>query len=152
MKKLMQLVRSSMLWLLILPYAVYYTGVASNQLVLFVNHDKFPVMYSPTKEAIWLAAADKELQENLHGKHPDLEEAEVIRYSVEHGMIDETHCIMTGETHLNALADIFDFHSEGIQSIGDLSIDLGHEMKDTLPFIWVALILYKESKRASEKA
>ena len=39
-------------------------------------------------------------------------------------MTDETHCVMTSKTHLNWLADVFDFHQE-IESVGDLLLGVG---------------------------
>lgn len=85
------------LWLLALPYALIFLGALSNQVVLITNHGKFPVL---------------------------LEDSKARKYDADNGMIDGTHCTMSGNTKLNLLADVFNFHTE-IESIGDLSIDLG---------------------------
>lgn len=110
----MRFLRVTMIWVLLLPYAVIFLGAASNQLVLIANNDKFPVM----------------VNEALAAKVPA------------NGMLDEVHCVMTDKTHLNLLADIFDFHSE-TDSIGDLLIDFGGWMSAFMPFVWVALVTRK---------
>lgn len=103
---------STYLWILLLPAACNFVGAASNQLVLIANHDKFPVL----------------MNEFAAGR--------VMPF----GHDDEGHVLMTHETHLNALADIFDFHS-GWGSIGDLLIDLGRWLNTFCPFVWGALVL-----------
>jgi hypothetical protein len=77
-----------------LPYAVAFLGAASNQLVLFANNDRFPVAMNIAKLHKWVP--------------------EEARVESNDGilMIDETHCLMTNKTHLNILADIFDFHED----------------------------------------
>jgi hypothetical protein len=115
----MNFLRRTFLWILLLPYALGYLGAASNQLVLVANHGKFPVMRNPVVEALT----------------PNLQ-----------GMTDSVHCFMTDETHLNLLADIFNFKSAGIWSIGDLAMEASEE---TLPYcwgIWLGLILASLSK------
>ena len=82
---------------LILPTVLEFLGALSNQLVLIANHGAFPVMATLR----WL------------GDAPDA-----------NGMLDDIHCVMTSATHLNFLADVFNFHS-AILSIGDLSLGLG---------------------------
>lgn len=51
------------------------------------------------------------------------------------GMMDDTHCVMTEDTHLNLLADVFDFH-DSIMSIGDLLLDFGGWLWGFAPFVW----------------
>lgn len=51
------------------------------------------------------------------------------------GMMDDIHVTMSNDTHLNALADIFDFHDE-TESIGDLLIDASQFLIPITPFIW----------------
>jgi hypothetical protein len=107
--------RVTMLWILLLPGALFFLGAASNQAVLIANHDKFPVLLNQQKTD--KASADG------------------------YGLIDDTHCLMTRQTHLNALADIFDF-KEAIYSIGDLMMELAGWLS-FLPFVWLALVINK---------
>jgi len=118
-------VRASFLWLLLLPFALYFGGAASNQAVLIANHDKFPVMVNSQRLASF---------EQNSGKLVD-------------GMIDDVHCVMTDQTHLNALADIFDFKDAGIYSIGDLMIMSGASSEQSCIFLWIVLALYREKQR-----
>lgn len=96
---------------LTLPYGLSYLGAALNQLVIIANHGKFPVMLNPAWDANFRA-----LDENgISGISPA-------------GMLDSVHCVMSSATHLNYLADIFNFH-HGILSIGDLLIDAGNNLE-----------------------
>jgi hypothetical protein len=111
---MVRFLRVTLLWVLLLPPTATFLGAASNQLVLIANHDKFPVMLNETSRA---------------GFEPDA-----------NGMIDREHCVMTSETHLNFLADIFDF-KDGLYSIGDLLLMLGEWLGAFCPFVWVALVI-----------
>jgi len=111
-----------MLWVVFLPYVFIGLGAASNQLVLIANHDKFPVM-----ENGWRAS----------------------QYEVRVDVIDpEGHCLMTKDTHLNFLADIFDF-KDAIYSIGDLSIMLGEWLNTFCIFVWIALVVKSINLKAT---
>jgi Family of unknown function (DUF5317) len=112
----MKFLRVTMLWITLLPLACEAIGAASNQLVLIANHDKFPVMLNAQK---------------------------TIKYEPDDfGLIDDTHCVMTRETRLNFLADIFDF-KDGIYSVGDGLIELGTWGWTWAPFLWAGLLLRK---------
>jgi Family of unknown function (DUF5317) len=100
------------LWILLLPTACNFIGAASNQLVLISNHDKFPVLMNEVASARIMPL----------------------------GYDEEGHVLMTPQTHLNALADIFDFHN-GWGSIGDLLIDAGTWLQTVCPFVWGALVI-----------
>lgn len=101
-----------MLWVLLLPYAFIGVGAASNQLVEIANHGKFPVL---------------------------LNEAARVRLNPDvNGLLDKEHCVMTDETHLNALADIFHLDS-GWVSVGDFLIDLGEWLDGFCFYVWIAL-------------
>jgi hypothetical protein len=108
------------LWILAVSPALQGIGTVSNQLVLWANGDKFPVMLSPVKIAALTPDAN--------------------------GMIDPIHCVMTSATHLNWLADIWDFHSQ-IDSIGDLTLDFSDWLASPLFFIWLTLIACKATRR-----
>jgi len=105
------LLRVTGLWIILLPIAIGTIGVVSNQVVLIANHDKFPVMVNEYKRST----------RELRG---------------DDSMMDNTHCVMTNKTHLNFLADIFDFKSEGIESIGDICIDFGSWLWMFAPYVW----------------
>lgn len=106
------MLRATALWIVLIPLALGFAGAASNQAVLIANHDKFPVMVNYAKQAHYTEAG-------AVGE-----------------MLDDTHCLMSSETHLNALADIFDLHSKGIESIGDLMIDFSGWLWGFVPFVW----------------
>lgn len=108
---------TTVLWLLLLPYAITGLGAASNQLVLIANHDRFPVLVSAWKV-----------------DHMDTQTA-----SDGTVMIDPVHCVMSKTTHLNLMADIFDLH-DGIYSIGDFFVMFGEWLQAFCPFVWVALV------------
>jgi Family of unknown function (DUF5317) len=112
--------RVTMLWVMLLPLLVGFAGVASNQLVLIANHDKFPVMLNEHKNNM------------RDGDGNALVDAD--------GMIDDAHCVMTSETHLNVMADIFDF-KDAIYSVGDGLINLGAWGWTWAPFVWVGLVI-----------
>ena len=118
----MNFVRKSMLWILMTPYAILGTGIMSNQVVLQANHDTFPVLVNPIK---------------LAGILPD----GVTITPGQSQAIDDVHVIMTSQTHLNFLADVFDLGT--IYSIGDFTIMLGEWMLTFTPFIWGALVIRK---------
>lgn len=102
------------LWIVLLPYLFTGVGAASNQLVLIANHDKFPVMLNEKVRA---------------GFEPDA-----------NGLIDKAHCVMTKDTHLNFLADIFDLH-DGWYSIGDFLLMIGDWLMGWCIYVWMALVI-----------
>lgn len=109
----MKFFTKTVVWLVALPYALILLGAASNQLVLIANGGKFPVL---------------------------LNEIVAARFSAD-GMIDKEHCVMTNQTRLNALADIFNFGD--IESVGDLSIDLGAFLQPFTFGAWLAVVIRK---------
>lgn len=117
------LIRTTVLWVLLLPYVFIFIGAASNQLVLIANGDKFPVLLSDARIAVLTSPSIGEDGEPLPPRvGPD-------------GMLDARHCVMTHKTRLNFLADIFDFHT-GWYSIGDELLTLGEWLSSFLPFVW----------------
>lgn len=123
------------LWILLLPLAIGYLGAASNQLVLWANHDKFPVRLNAYKEAVF---------------HSDVEQSAIpdeIKAAIIHdGLIDPIHCVMSDSTHLNLLADWIDLHSE-IDSPGDLMLDLGDWSWNYAPMVWGLLFCVDALRR-----
>jgi hypothetical protein len=148
-----KLLRKTALWILLAPCAIWGAGLASNQAVLNANHDKFPVMWNEYKVAKYalslqkaVDAADADLVAN-----PDDEDAQAadmqanldLEALTEEGFLDDTHVIMSTQTHLNWLADVWDFKSEGTYSIGDFLLMFGGWL---LPFalpIWLFEVVRK---------
>jgi hypothetical protein len=129
----MDWLRKATLGIALLPTALFGLGAGSNQLVLFANHDKFPVMVNEMKTEQWrtsreLAIAEIVAEVNA-GKVPAEEvpsaiaEVATLQSEIANGMLDDTHCIMTSKTHLNFLADVFDLKT-AIYSIGDFMLML----------------------------
>jgi hypothetical protein len=138
-RSLKSLLRASALWILILPSAVTFLGISSNQLVLFANHDTFPV-----KENIVKFMADAKSRPALMELNAKAWEANPSAPV----MLDDVHCLMTGKTHLNLLADIFDFQSEGIMSLGDLLLDLGSWLGTFCFYVWATVIISRVRVRS----
>jgi hypothetical protein len=119
--------RKTLLYIVLAPYMIFGLGAASNQLVIIANNNTFPVRINPFK---------------LSGSALTVIEPSPA-YSHGTTLMDEEHCVMTEHTHLNWLADNFDFNSEGIWSVGDLLIVLSQWM---LPFsfpVWVGAFFRK---------
>ena len=112
MRVVTNFLRVTFLWILITPYIFMNLGMTLNQLVLLANHDMFPVLMRDT-------AAMKMMP---------------------YGIDEEGHILMSSGTHLNALGDIFDFHTRWA-SIGDLTLDLGVWLNTWCPYVWGALVI-----------
>jgi hypothetical protein len=63
------------------------------------------------------------------------------------GFLDDTHVVMTSHTHLNLLADRIDVRTEGIESVGDILIDLGDYTWQFAPIIWGVVVIRKLEKK-----
>lgn len=112
-----RLVRVTLLWVILLPLGLGFTGAASNQIVMIANHGKFPVMLNRTTA----------------GK------SDIDQF----GLLDDQHCVMSADTHLNLMGDIFNFGRQGIESIGDLLIDLGDYIWQFCLYGWLVLVVRK---------
>lgn len=137
--------RKTSLYILAIPLLFTVLGTVSNQAVLWANHDQFPVKWNDYKVAQYAlgleieAATAKNPAVALHA------EFDLAALRAE-GFIDDTHVVMSSKTHLNFLADIWDFHSE-TDSIGDLSLDLGNWLMSFAPFVWAAAVISKLARR-----
>ena len=109
-------ISTTYLYLLAAPFLLMVLGAGLNQLVLIANHDKFPVMVN---------------SRNIT-RHGEVDE---------NGMIDDVHCLMTPQTRLNYLADVFDFGHEGIESPGDILIDTAEYVSPFAYFGWALLMV-----------
>lgn len=123
---MLKFLRKTYLYVLAIPLLFTILGAASNQLVLYANHDTFPVSVNLVKAREMAPDAVQ------------LEDGTV--------MLDDTHCLMTQKTHLNWMADVFDFHND-IESVGDLSLELGNWLWNFAPFIWGAAVTRKLSEQ-----
>ncbi len=108
--------------MLAVPALFYFLGAASNQAVLYANHDTFPVLVNEYKAKT----------------------ADTIKLPDGTVMLDPTHCVMTKDTRLNYLADIIDLRTEGIYSVGDGAIMLGEWMFTFTPYLWAYALLTKK--------
>ena len=113
--------RKTSLYLLAAPLLVTFLGIASNQVVLIANHDKFPVMLNQLKLQKIQDAKDANPEEDAI--LPIFTKEQPAEVSDNFVMLDNVHCVMTSDTHLNFLADVFDFGD--IYSIGDFMLMLG---------------------------
>jgi hypothetical protein len=92
------------LYILLAPAALLGVGAASNQVVLWENQGKFPVLVNDK-------LADHQRDDGTTVVGPD-------------GFIDMEHVRMSSATHLNFLADIVNLGGD-IYSVGDGLIYLG---------------------------
>ena len=127
MSRIFVFFRSTALWILLLPYSFVFLGAASNQLVFWANNDTFPVKVNLVK---------------AQHTAPD-----AIRLADGTIMLDDVHCLMTNKTHLNLLADNWDFHDE-IDSIGDLLLEAGEWLSGFCIFVWITIVIGRLRKHA----
>ena len=124
-----QFIRKTALYIVLIPAAIWGTGFASNQAVLMANHGTFPVLCNAFKAQAMRIRAEAEVQEA--NDESDNESVEIPE-----GYLDFTHVIMTKDTHLNALADVFDLKGDGIYSIGDFMLMLGEWLGGFSLVVW----------------
>ena len=136
---MLKFLRRTFLYLLAIPLLFTLLGVISNQVVLAANNDTFPVRLNQVK-----------LKEFTEGTNPLTGDSIDTKAVLADGtvMIDDTHCLMTSRTHLNLLADTFDFH-DAIYSIGDFSLELGDWLWSFAIFVWMAAVIRKLATDAS---
>ena len=145
-------------YLIAIPMLCIGLGTLSNQVVLWANFDKFPVMYNDEKIFISCQAADdkdaelKAIIKALHGDeirktnnwHLKLSAPAANVNACSNGgvFLDDIHVIMTKDSKLKAMADIWDFH-DVTYSIGDLMLILGDWFMGWAPLAWLVLIIRK---------
>jgi len=127
------LLRSTAIWILLLPYAVYFTGAALNQLAMNANGDLMPVRINVVKAIEWFGTPVE------FGEPAPDKEHHIILLPDGTAQLDGRHCLMTSRTHFNWVSDIFDFHSE-IDSIGDLLLSLSEFLKSFCWFGWICVV------------
>lgn len=134
---MLKFLRKTALYVFLLPIFCGFTGMALNQAVLYANNDKFPVLINPVK------LVDRFTDEDGNFTPPVVLRDGTI-------MIDDVHCVMSKQTHLNFLADNFDFHTRTV-SIGDILIFAEEKGIDLAPYIW-GLVLYARMRRREEQS
>ena len=138
-KTMLKFLRKTALWVVALPLLCFFLGAALNQAVLVANHDKFPVMWNDAKVNLYRLEATKAAEDGN-------EQAEIALALLEHGYLDDTHCLMTKDTHLNFLADWIDMKS-ATYSPGDLVLELGESGLIYAPFIWATIVIGRLRKK-----
>jgi Family of unknown function (DUF5317) len=98
--------------LILLPTLILYIGVSLNKVVMAVNHGKMPVMLEPCDEKMFA------------------EEEPFV-----------THRCMTRDTHLNFLGDWIVLRNVGIESLGDVLMDVGALGLSPCFWIWIGFVL-----------
>jgi hypothetical protein len=131
--------RKTALWIVLAPCLTLGTGLTSNQLVLWANHDTFPVMLNTAKVNLYHMKLEQAAEAGD-------DEAQVGLALLEHGYLDDTHVIMTPSTHLNFLADVFDLRA-ATYSIGDFLLMLGEWSMSLSPFVWATVVIGRLRKR-----
>ena len=143
-------------WLIALPLLSIALGTLSNQVVLWANFDKFPVMYNDEKihQSCQVKTADpaNSLIAILTGHAAPKKDVPSIFAPMpakdldmcENGgqFLDDTHVIMSKESKLKWMSDIWDFH-DVTYSIGDFLIMLGEWIFSWAPLAWLVLVLRK---------
>ena len=144
-------------YLIAIPLLSIGLGTVSNQVVLWDNFDKFPVMYNaekihesckPKDKADDLAAdIIKALSGSGKTKNLHLQLSAPDPNVCANGgpFLDHIHVIMTKDSKLKALADIWDFH-DVTYSIGDFMLMLGEWFSVFAPFVFVFDTTRKLSK------
>lgn len=122
------------LWLLVLPLLLIFLGATSNQVVIYANHGKFPVMVSSRQK--W----DFQQKATADSDAPQLPDD---------GMLDDTHSIMIPSDHLKFLADWINL-GDGIYSPGDMILLLGAFLWSFCSVAWLVLVV-KERWEAGER-
>jgi hypothetical protein len=111
----------TMLWILLLPVGLIILGAALNQAAVIANHDAMPVQANEAR--VMMMSNDSV---TVAGKT----------------FFDPRHSVMTADTRLKVLCDVFDF-GDSISSIGDLLIDFGGWLWAFAPYVWGALVCLK---------
>jgi hypothetical protein len=96
-------------------------------------------MLNERKTVKYLAADKKEQEKPDDWKMPVFVRNDAV-------MIDDVHCIMDEQSHLKALADIFDFHT-AIYSVGDGLIELGQWLMGFSMPVWMFEVVRRLRKQ-----
>lgn len=133
--------RKTFLYILAVPVLITGIGIASNQLVLIANHDKFPVMINALKVSQIKHSQKHKAPESIIESILNPQPANEPSVYDPDGMLDDVHCVMTPDTHLNFLADVFDLGNT--YSVGDFLLMLGEWLSAFAPFVWAFAVIRK---------
>jgi hypothetical protein len=133
--------RKTYLYVYAVPIAILFLGIVSNQAVLIANHDTFPVLINDAKVTELTAHNQEEAKFRAKIGFPIPVTYPMLRDKTVY--LDDIHVVMTPQTHLNALADVWDL-GEGIFSVGDFALILGGDVLLPLsPIVWFILVARK---------
>ena len=131
-------------YLIAIPLLSIALGTVSNQVVLWANFDKFPVMSN--NEKIHQSCQTPDRPKAPKKDAPSILKPQPAKDSdlCRNGgiFLDDTHVIMTKDSKLKFLADIWDFH-EVTYSIGDFFLMFAEWMLSWAPLAWLVLVIRK---------
>ena len=123
------------LWILLLPFALYYLGAGMNILAVTANNGGMPV-YMPVT---WPGACDESI--DVFGmklqRHVICEEGHVL---------DHKHIVAGPSTHLVILTDWIQIAGDSVVSPGDCLLWLGDWLTIPMMGAWFGLLLLKEKQ------
>lgn len=129
----MKFLRKFPYWqLLAIPVLLFGLGAGSNQIVLVANHGTFPVMVNKVDIV--------KMCHDASDVPPVLQGIACTTDGKGGEYLDPVHVIMTPESRLKPLADIFNL-GDGIYSIGDFLLMLSFGMVPFAPIAWLVLTL-----------
>ncbi len=145
---LLSFFRKSKLYIFAIPVLLFGLGAFSNQVVLNVNYDRFPVMWNDYRVSQYALQLGKVAE----SKDPEaaLKATFDLEALKEEGFLDDTHVVMTSKTHFNFLADWIDL-SDATYSPGDLLLELGLWGEKAAPYIWGLALYASMRKREDER-
>lgn len=141
-------------YLIAIPLLCIGLGTVSNQVVLWDNFDKFPVMYNAEKVHESCQPAKKDDLESIIIKALKGDGSKTKNLKLQLSVLDpnvcanggpfldDVHVIMTKDSKLKPLADIWDFH-DVTYSIGDFMLMLGDWFMGWAPLAWLVLVIRK---------
>ena len=122
--------RKLRLWILVLPFLLFYLGVGMNILAVTVNQGEMPV-YMPLG---FVHACDTDV--DFFGL-----KVHVVQQCKEGQLIDDRHTVAGPNTHLKPLVDWIQLAGSSVVSPGDCFLWLGDFLTLPLCFTWLGLLV-----------
>lgn len=141
-KTLRTFVSRTALWIMLAPALVFVFGASLNQIVLYANHDRFPVMVNGMK----LAQRQHRLEKAAAEPDADPDYVNLLLTGLQSGYLDNVHVIMSDSTHLNLLADWIDLQ-DATYSPGDLILYLGEWGLEYAPIAWIVVVIMRLTRK-----
>jgi len=143
-------------YLIAIPLLITFLGIASNQAVLIANGDKFPVLYNNEKIHVSCQTPEAKPAPDFLSlilgpprARPSILEPQPAPIDLDPNLcqnggkfLDDTHVIMSKDSHLKILSDIIDFHT-ATYSIGDGLLAFGEWMWEWAGISWLTLVIRK---------